>query len=341
MVDTPAVEEPFSPASGRTNPAAKGSWFGHPRQLARLFTTEAMERFGYYGMRALLTLYLAQHFLFSDQTTTGLYGGFTALVYLTPLIGGLMADRYLGSKRSVKFGAILMSLGYLTLCFGGQPAKPYAMIDGQRYEVVQQGTGEAMKQFVVNQGAQLQIKGNDDKTVSLLAPDGTEARKIPEGGFEAKGERNDTTVFLLLVGLALVVIGNGFFKPNISTIVGSLYAEGDRRRDAGFTIFYMGINLGSLFSQILCPLLAVGMGSWGGLGWWAGFALAAAGMSVSWLLFQFDGGKLDGYGDRPADAPTNRDMLVYGGAILALPVVWFLFTNLMNYVKPEAGSGII
>ncbi len=140
MVDTPAIEEPGAPDISHVNPADEANWFGHPRQLARLFTTEAMERFGYYGMRALLTLYLAQHFLFSDQTTTGLYGGFTALVYLTPLIGGLMADRFLGSKRSVKFGAILMSLGYLTLCFGGQPAKPYAMIDGQRYEVVQQGT---------------------------------------------------------------------------------------------------------------------------------------------------------------------------------------------------------
>ncbi len=92
-------------------PVAGPQWFGHPRQLARLFTTEAMERFGYYGMRALLTLYLADHFLFSDTTTTSLYGGFTALVYLTPLVGGLLADRYLGSKRSVKFGAIVMSLG--------------------------------------------------------------------------------------------------------------------------------------------------------------------------------------------------------------------------------------
>src|SRR6476620_11945291 len=118
MVDTPAVEEPFSPASGRTNPAARETWFGHPRHLARLSTTEAMERFGYYGMRALLTLYLTKHFLFSDQTTNGLYGGFTALVYLTPLVGGLLADRYLGSKRSVKFGAIILSLGYLTLSLG-------------------------------------------------------------------------------------------------------------------------------------------------------------------------------------------------------------------------------
>ena len=341
MVDTPTADNPREPDISHHNPADKGEWFGHPRQLARLFTTEAMERFGYYGMRALLTLYLAQHFLFSDQTTTGLYGGFTALVYLTPLIGGLMADRFLGSKRSVKFGAILMSLGYLTLCFGGQPAKPYALIDGQRYEVVQQGAGEQMKQFVVDNGAQLQIKGNDDKSVSLLAADGSEARKIAPGGFEAQGERNPFYTFLLLIGLALVVIGNGFFKPNISTMVGTLYAEGDRRRDAGFTIFYMGINLGSLFSQILCPLLAVGMGSWGGLGWWAGFGLAAAGMLVSWTLIQFDGGKLDGVGDRPEGAPANRDYIIYIGAILAIPVAWFLFSNLMNYVEPPAGSGII
>ena len=317
------------------------TWFGHPIQLARLFTTEAMERFGYYGMRALLTLYLAQHFLFSDTTTTGIYGGFTALVYLTPLIGGLMADRFLGSKRSVKFGAIMMSIGYLTLCFGGQPAKPFATIDGQRYEVTVKGNGDARQQFVVDGGRELQIKGNDDKTVSLLDATGKEARHVDAGKFEAGGERAPLSVFLLLIGLALVTIGNGFFKPNISTMVGALYAQGDRRRDAGFTIFYMGINLGSLFSQILCPLLAVGMGSWGGLGWWAGFALAATGMLVSWTLIQFDGGRLDGIGDRPADAPTNRDFLIYGGAILAIPVVWFLFSNLMSYVRPEAGSGIV
>jgi POT family proton-dependent oligopeptide transporter len=83
------------------------------------------------------------------------------------------------------------------------------------------------------------------------------------------------------------------------------------------------------------------MGSWGGLGWWAGFALAAAGMMVSWLLIQFDGGKLDGIGDRPVDAPANRDIFIYAGAILMIPVVWLLFTNLMNYVPPAAGSGLI
>ena len=343
MVDTPVVETDRDLDLTKPHLVDRAQWFGHPRQLARLFTTEAMERFGYYGMRALLTLYLAQHFLFSDTTTTGLYGGFTALVYLTPLIGGLMADRFLGAKRSVKFGAILMSLGYLTLCFGGQPARPFAIIDGQRTPVTVTGTGEARQQFVADPagGPSLRIKGNDDKSVSLLRPDGSEARRIADGGFKPDADRNPTTVFLLLIGLALVVIGNGFFKPNISTIVGSLYAQGDRRRDAGFTIFYMGINLGSLFSQILCPLLAVGMGSWGGLGWWAGFGLAAVGMLISWLLIQFDGGTLDGFGDRPADAPANRDLLIYAGAILCIPVAWFLFTNLMGYVKPAAGSGLI
>ncbi len=337
-----AVPVDISSINMRVDPTGK-SWFGHPIQLARLFTTEAMERFGYYGMRALLTLYLAQHFLFNDTTTTGLYGGFTALVYLTPLIGGLMADRFLGAKRSVKWGAIMMSLGYLVLCFSstGGAAQPVATIDGQRYEVTNVGRGEARQQFVMSEGQQLLIKGNEDKSVSLIGGDGKEVRKIPAGGFEAGGERNPLFTFLLLAGLAMVTIGNGFFKPNISTIVGSLYADGDRRRDAGFTIFYMGINAGSLFSQILCPLLAVGMGSWGGLGWWAGFGLAAAGMAVSWMLFQFDGGKLDGYGDRPAGADSSKDMLIYAGCILAIPVVYFLFSNLMNYVRPEAGSGII
>jgi proton-dependent oligopeptide transporter, POT family len=341
MVDTPAVEEPFSPASGRTNPAAKETWFGHPRQLARLFTTEMWERFGYYGMRALLTLYLTKHFLFSDTTTTGLYGGFTALVYLTPLVGGFVADHYLGSKRSVKFGAILMSLGYFILCFGGETAKPHAVIDGQRYEVQVENfvdrptsSGEEIR-YLMAPGERLKIRGNEDGSVDLLRGDDSVARNLPKGQFEAGGDRNPLFVFLMLIGLSMITVGNGFFKPNISTMVGALYDQGDRRRDAGFTIFYMGINLGSLFSQLLCPFLA------DAVGWWAGFGLAAVGMLFSWSLIQFDGGRLAGYGERPAHAVEGRDWIVYGSAILAVPVVWFLFSNLMSYEAPEAGSGII
>ncbi|WP_310496944.1 peptide MFS transporter [Sandarakinorhabdus sp.] len=310
-------------------------WFGHPAQLARLFTTEAMERFGYYGMRALLTLYLAEHFLFSDRATTGLYGGFTALVYLTPLVGGLLADRYLGSKKAVKFGAILMALGYFTLCFGGEAAKPYAVIEGTRYDVTVDKSSDAKAQSVEIAGQKLTIKGNEDGTVALVGTDGAVVRTVPKGGFDAGGDRDAMFVIVMLLGLSAVTVGNGFFKPNISTMVGSLYASGDRRRDAGFTIFYMGINLGSLGSQILCPFLA------DAYGWWAGFLLAALGMTLSWFLIQFSGDRLTGYGDPPAGQDKDRSLLIYAGAILTVPLVWFLFNNLMNAPPPVAGEGLL
>ncbi len=306
-------------------------WFGHPAQLARLFTTEAMERFGYYGMRALLTLYLADHFLFSDTTTTSLYGGFTALVYLTPLVGGLIADRYLGSKRSVKFGAIMMAAGYFILCFGGDAAKPFATIDGTRYEV----SIEDRQQYVVDGGQKLAIRGNDDGSVNLTATDGRVARTLPKDAFEPGADRDSTFIAIMLIGLSAITVGNGFFKPNISTMVGSLYAVGDRRRDSGFTIFYMGINVGSLASQLACPFLA------DRYGWWAGFLLAAIGMTISWALIQFAGPKLAGYGEPPVQAGPDRSLAIYAGAILTVPLFWFLFTNLMNAPTPEAGQGIM
>jgi POT family proton-dependent oligopeptide transporter len=341
MVDTPTADNPREPDISHENPAAKGEWFGHPSQLARLFTTEMWERFGYYGMRALLTLYLTKHFLFSDQTTNGLYGGFTALVYLTPLVGGLLADRYLGHKRSVKFGAILMSLGYFILTFGGETAKPVATIGGQTYQVqvdnaVDRPTSSGNEvRYVIDGDQKLKVVGNEDGTVSLLSSDGAVARTLDGKDFRADGVRNPLYVMLMLIGLTLVTIGNGFFKPNISTMVGQLYEKGDRRRDAGFTIFYMGINLGSLFSQLLCPFLA------DAVGWWAGFGLAALGMLFSWSLIQFDGGKLNGYGERPEGADPSKDLMIYGGALLAIPVVYFLFTNLMNSAPPAEGAGFV
>jgi POT family proton-dependent oligopeptide transporter len=339
MVDTPAVEEPFSPDRDLANPAEKKTWFGHPRQLARLFTTEMWERFGYYGMRALLTLYLTKHFLFSDQQATGLYGGYTALVYLTPLVGGFVADQYLGFKRSVKFGALIMALGYFTLAFGGSPAKPYATVEGQRYEVVvdnfvDRPTSDPNEaRFIVDHGQKLQIRGNEDGSISLL-DNGQEAKRLPKGSMEFGAERNPLTIAIMLIALSLISVGNGFFKPNISTIVGALYEQGDRRRDAGFTIFYMGINLGSILGQLFCPLLA----DW--FGWWAGLSLAGVGMLISYCLMQFDGGRLDGYGERPVNAP-NRDVIIYICALLAVPVLVFLFTNLMNAAEAEAGTGFI
>ena len=340
MVDTPTMDTPAEPDISHVSPAAESTWFGHPRQLARLFTTEMWERFGYYGMRALLTLYLTKHFVFSDREATGLYGGYTALVYLTPLVGGYLADQYLGSKRAVKFGAILMSLGYLVLCFGGQPAQPYAVIDGQRYTVQIDGYRDAPtsageeKRYVLVDNQRLLVKGNDDGSVSLL--DGaTVQRTVPKGGFESGGERSPWLVTILLLALSMISTGNGFFKPNISTMVGELYAQGDRRRDAGFTIFYMGINLGSLFSQLLCPLLA------DTVGWYAGFGLAAVGMLFSWSLIQFDGGRLAGYGEPPARTGPDRALSIYAAATLGVPLFFMLFTNLMNATPPAEGSGIL
>jgi POT family proton-dependent oligopeptide transporter len=342
MVDTPAVEEPFSPASGRTNPADKKTWFGHPRELARLFTTEMWERFGYYGMRALLTLYLTKHFVLGDHASTGLYGGYTALVYLTPLIGGFIADQYLGSKRSVKFGAILMAIGYLTLAFGGQPSKPFAVIDGQRYEVQidnfrdRPSSAANEQRFLVQPtGERLKVHGNDDGSVSLLAADGHVARTVPKGGMQDESEKSPLLIAILLIALSTISVGNGFFKPNISTMVGALYEQGDRRRDAGFTIFYMGINLGSILGQFFCPILA----EW--LGWWAGFSLAGIGMLISYLLIQFDGGRLVGMGESPQREGGDKALIIYGLAVLAIPVFVFLFMNLMNSPEPAAGSGIV
>src|SRR3954466_6952860 len=322
MVKTPTIDNPLEPDISHVNPAAKETWFGHPRQLARLFTTEMWERFGYYGMRALLTLYLTKHFIFGDRAATGLYGGYTALVYLTPLVGGLLADQCLGSKRAVKFGAILMALGYFTLCFGGNTAKPYATIGNQRYEVQVDNyqdrptstPGEV--RYLVDHGQRYQIHGNDDGSVSLLAPDGSGriARTIAKDGLQSNSDQSPLYVMIMLIALSMVSIGNGFFKPNISTMVGALYAQGDRRRDSGFTTYYMGINLGSIGSQLLCPILA------DQFGWWAGFGLAAAGRLFSWSLIQYDGGRLSGYGEPPTREGPDRALLIYAIAILFVPV---------------------
>jgi POT family proton-dependent oligopeptide transporter len=332
MVDTPTADNPREPDISHVNPASEKTWFGHPRQLSRLFSTEAMERFGYYGMRAILVLYLTHHFLFAQGVATGLYGAFTALTYLTPLIGGLLADRYLGSKRSVKLGAVIMAVGYFLLCFGGDAAKLYVDFDGQRtpIEIVKQGDTE--KQYVVAPGGRLEIRGNDDHSVSLVRADGTEARRVPDGQFNTDAERSGLMVALMLLGIAAVTVGNGFFKPNISTIVGSLYAQGDARRDGGFTIFYMGINIGSIVSQFACPIVAEMFG------WWAGFLLAAFGMLLAWFLFQFDGGRLDGYGDPPARSGPDRTLIIAIGAIIAIPITWLIFKYTIDTAAAVAAA---
>jgi POT family proton-dependent oligopeptide transporter len=331
----PDADATFEPGSPHVSRSDGETWLGHPRQLARLFSVEAWERFGFYGLRALLVLYLTNHFLLSDREANGLYGGYMSLVYLTPVVGGLIADRYLGSKRSVKFGAIVMAVGYFLLCFGGQPAKPFAVIDGQRYEVTEQKAGDAKQQFITDAGQHLRIKGQPDGSVQLLADDGHVARTVTKESFSSDAHRSPFYVALMLFALSLIVVGNGFFKPNISTIVGSLYADGDRRRDSGFTIFYWGINIGSIGSQTFCPVLVTMFG------WWAGFLLAAIGMLFAYALIRFDGGRLAGYGEPPVQTGKDRAPIIYLLAILAAPLTWLVLRNVMEAPEAAAGAGFV
>ena len=322
---------------------AGAGWFGHPRPLARLFAIEMWERFGFYGLRALLMLYLTKHFVLGDHAGAGIYGGYTALVYLTPLVGGLVADQVLGSKRSVRFGALMMAAGYFTLAFGGAPAKPWLAFDGAHHPVTithfsDGPTSSAQSQRLVSvEGQALAITGREDGSIDLVAPDGHVARNLPAGGFSEGSDNDPLRVAIMLMALSTIAVGNGFFKPNISTMVGSLYAQGDKRRDAGFTIFYMGINLGSILGQLACPILA------DAFGWGAGFSASGTVMLVAYAMIRFDGGRLSGLGEIPAGGgfTPRKAAAVYLGSVISIPLFYLLFVNLMQAAEPVAGSGLI
>jgi len=338
-METPTDASPAEPDISHVNPWAERTWLGHPKPLARLFSIEMWERFGFYGMRALLVIYLTKHFLLADHEANGVVGGYLSLVYLTPVVGGLLADRYLGSKRSVKFGAIVMAVGYFLLCFGGNQAKPYAMIEGTRYDVTQAPApgpmADSPSQTVTMGGETLRIHGLPDGSVQLLAADDHVAKTISPSDFAPSADRSPLYTGLMLFALSLVVIGNGFFKPNISTVVGSLYKPGDKRRDAGFTIFYAGINLGSIGGQLVCPFFV------DHFGWWAGFLVVSFGMLVSYALIQFDGGRLSGFGEPPVQTGRDRAPIIYLLSLASAPLFWLIFHNVMTAQAAAAGSGLI
>ncbi len=239
---------------------------GHPKGLFVLFFTELWERFSYYGMRALLMLYLTKHFLFGDRTAALIYGSYGSLVYAMPVLGGLIADRYLGSRKAVAFGAILLVCGHFGMAFEGPSA---VRVDG-----------------IV--------------------------------------ERNAFYSQIFYLSLAFIIVGVGFLKANISTIVGQLYPEGDPRRDGGFTIFYMGINIGALVATLLCAWLGETFG------WRYGFGAAGIGMLVGLLSFQSGRRHLRGCGE-PGDpaglstivlAGLSREKVIYLAGVAAVLVVW-------------------
>jgi proton-dependent oligopeptide transporter, POT family len=244
------------------------TFFGHPRGLATLFFTEMWERFGFYGMRALLILFMV------DPTSKGglgmstaeagmIYGIFTAMVYLISLPGGWLADSILGQRKAVLYGGILIAAGY------------YAMV------------------------------------------------------------LHGLTSFY--IALALVAVGTGLLKPNVSTIVGGLYEENDRRRDAGFSIFYMGINVGALISPLACGTVAKLTN------WHYGFGLSGVGMTIGLIQFVLGQKHLQDAGLRPPPDPVAKRQAWLGAAVLAgiFAVVTGLSAASLIHVSPAGVSNAL
>ena len=282
------------------------SFFGHPKGLAILFFTEMWERFSYYGMRGLLVLYLTQHFLFSDEKSSIMYGAYTALVYVMTIIGGTLADRYLGQRKAVTFGAILLCIGHFGMAFEGSGSKEYVVTNGSEIEMQYEGRGDNRMLFMDYDGAERRVTF-DLETGDLQVLDSADRQREPiaeiyatiaTGDFSTRIEQQTLYTNILFLSLAFIIAGVGYLKANISTIVGALYEFDDPRRDSGFSLFYMGINLGSLLSSLTCGIIGI---VWG---WKYGFGLAGIGMFLGLLVFMWGQKYLDGKAE-----PPNPDVL--------------------------------
>lgn len=248
------------------DPLKDTGFFGHPKGLFVCFTTEMWERFSFYGMKYLLLLYLTKYHLFTDLNGLEVLGSYAALVYAMPVIGGLLADRYLGMRKAVVFGGLLLVVGHLGMAFEGQQAR------------------------------------------------------LTDNGIV----RDDAALQVFYFSLALIVIGVGFLKPNISTIVGQLYAQNDPRRDAGFTIFYMGINLGAFAATLLCGYLGETYG------WGYGFGAAGIGMAFGLVTFLVGQKHLHGHAE-PKDIKrleersfigVSKELTIYICGLVGVVVAW-------------------
>ncbi len=235
-----------------------------PRNLYLLFFTELWERFGFYTVQTILVLYMSTKLAFTDDKAYLLYGTYSALMYLTPVIGGWLADKYLGFQRSIIVGGILFTLGYF-LC------------------------------------------------------------AVPDPN-------------VLFYALSLLILGNGFFKPNVSTIVGTLYdGPEDPRRDGGFTIFYMGINIGSLIPPIFAGTVVRDYG------WHYGFIIAGLGMAFGLTIFLFGRKRLEHRGTIPTGSPLLRDLgsRLRFDLTLALCIAAAVFVFRFCFNFPKATSTIV
>ncbi|HVY90600.1 MAG TPA: oligopeptide:H+ symporter [Hyphomonadaceae bacterium] len=317
----------------------------HPKGMHILFFTEMWERFSYYGMRTILVAYMTQHFLFQDTVATGQYGAYTSLVYLLPLIGGMLADRYLGTKKAVAFGALLLVAGHISMAIEQAPAKAVITYQGKDYQVESEGRQDERKSWIVVDGQRysmgpaeggMEIKGIP-AGASLPATLKKDDPKTPEiDGYVQRVEGQQPMFMnIFYLAMALIIMGVGFLKANLATIVGQLYTKNDPRRDAGFSLYYFGINLGAFWAQALCALIATRYG------WSWGFGLAGIGMLLGWVvfvrgrfLFFTPGPKQipEELGTppnpellrRPVLGPLNREWIIYILGIIGVAGVWWL-----------------
>ncbi len=329
-------------------PTGEKTILGHPRGLFILFFTEMWERFSYYGMRGLLIIYLTQHFLFSDEKSAVIYGAYTALVYVMTIIGGTLADRYLGARKAVTFGAILLVMGHFGMAFEGSGSKEVMSINGAEYQITLngRGSGKNINQIIVApDGAVSDISFSADAKNILVAD--PEAVGLPatidRATYPTKITKEKKYLYILYLSLALIIAGVGYLKANISTIVGSLYGIGDIRRDSGFTIFYMGINLGAFLASILCGTLGIVYG------WKYGFGLAGIGMFIGLIIFLKYQSWLEGKAEPPNPAklkekvlgPINVELACYLVGIIIVAVAMFFVMNPDGFGKVLLPLGVL
>jgi proton-dependent oligopeptide transporter, POT family len=333
----------YQAASPSVTTSQQATILGHPRGLVILFLTEMWERFSYYGMRGLLILYLTQHFLFSDADSNIIYGAYTALVYVMTIIGGTLADRYLGSRKAVTFGAILLVLGHFGMAFEGSGSRQIMTYNGADYELGLDGRGGDATQIITSAQGTSPISFTDGATVMQI--ENPAAVGLPASIFvNSYTTRVETEPFylnIMYLSLGLIIAGVGYLKANISTIVGALYGFGDTRRDSGFTIFYMGINLGAFLSSILCGTLGITYG------WKYGFGLAGLGMVFGLIVFLRYQDWLEGRAEPPNPArlkekvfgPISVEMACYLAGIV---IMGFSMLIVMNaHVVHEGYVGIL
>lgn len=289
----------------QTPPLNEKTILGHPRGLVILFLTEMWERFSYYGMRGLLVVYLTQHFLFSDERSSLLYGAYTALVYVMTIIGGSLADRYLGARKAVTFGAILLTLGHFGMTFEGSGSKQLLDYNDTQYQITLDARGGDAKQMIISDAGISYVTFTETDMV-ITEPQAVDLPGvIPRDQFTMSVETEEGYLTMLYLSLALLIAGVGFLKANISTIVGSLYGFGDSRRDSGFTIFYMGINMGAFLASIFCGYLGIVHG------WKYGFGLAGIGMLIGLLVFLSCQSWLEGKAEPPSVEKLKEKVFLF------------------------------